>query len=236
MKDKKKVVAIIPARGGSKGLPGKNLLDVGGKPLLAYPIESARSTPLIDRVIVTTDDENIANVAKEYGAEVPFLRPKKFSGDLATTETTLQHAVCWLDEHDGYHADVVVFMICNQIFRKNEWVHQVVERLLADDSLDTVFVADITHKNFWRKVDGKYIRLASDIAYASRQVREPLFREDTGIACATRADIVRNGGRVGKNVDIVPTDDERTSIDVHSPFDYWLTQAVIAEWPIDRKI
>ncbi|MDA9982379.1 acylneuraminate cytidylyltransferase family protein [Gammaproteobacteria bacterium] len=236
MKTTKKVVAIIPARGGSQGLPGKNIANFCGKPLIAHTIEAAVDCPNIDRVIVTTDSDNIATVARKWGAEVPFMRPAELATSLATTEETLQHTVLWLDENENYHTDIVVFLACTNVFRKQEWVNEVVYRMLNKEALDTVFVAYATHKNFWRKEADRYCRLAPDLAYASRQVREPLFREDTGIACATRADICRQGNRVGGNVDILVTNDERTGIDIHTTFDIWLAETVMREWPMDIAI
>jgi CMP-N-acetylneuraminic acid synthetase len=209
------------------------LLD---KPLIAYTVEVAVACPSIDRVVVSTDDREIAETARAYGAEVPFIRPSDLAQDLTTTEDTLRHAVLWLDREEGYHTDVVVFLTCTNPFRKAEWVAEAVDRLLADDNLDTVFVAMATHKNYWRKIDTQYRRLAPDLVYASRQVREPIYREDTGIACATRADLIREGQRVGANVDIVVTTDERTTIDIHNEYDLWLAERTLAEWPMDREV
>ncbi len=231
-----KVVAVIPARGGSKGLPDKNIRSLNGKPLIGYAIASAKSCQLIDRTIVSTDSERIAKVSRQQGAEVPFLRPQDISDDLATTESVLQHAVLWLDKHEGYHADIVVFLTCTAIFRRDEWIEQVVSKLIEDKSLDSVFMAHKTHKNFWRKTADSWVRLAPDIAYASRQLREPLYREETPSALATRADIIRQGRRIGPRVDILSVDDERITFDIHSEFDFWLAEKVLAEWPMTREI
>lgn len=227
----KRVVAIIPARGGSKGLPGKHLRLLAGRPLLAYAVEPAVASPLIDRVIVSTDSAEIAAAARALGAETPFLRPTTLADDAATTEAALQHAVQWLDDHEGYHADIVVFLTCTAIFRGPGWLDEAVARLVADPGLDTVFVGLITHKNYWRRVDGRFVRLAPDIPYGSRQTREPLYREETPTACATRADLIRAGRRVGQRVDIIATDDDRVMLDVHSDFDLWLAEQVLVEWP-----
>lgn len=231
-----RVFAIIPARGGSKGLRDKNLRLLCGKPLLAYAIEPARAASSIDRVIVTTDDERIAAVARQYGADVPFLRPAELATELATTEATLQHCIRWLDDHERDRADIVVFLTCTTPFRRAEWVQEAVERLIARPELDTVFAAQPTHKNFWRRRTNGPERLAADIAYASRQVREPLFREDTGTVCATRADFIRAGRRIGDRVDILVIDDDRTSIDIHGPFDFWLAETIMQHWPMSRPI
>ncbi len=94
-----KAIAIIPARGGSKRIPKKNIKTFFGKPLISYSIEVALKSNLFNDVIVTTDDEEIANIAKKYGAEVPFLRPKKLSDDFTGTGEVVDHAISWLKEH-----------------------------------------------------------------------------------------------------------------------------------------
>jgi len=98
------ILAIIPARGGSKSIPRKNLKLLGGKPLIAWSIEIAKKSK-VSRVLVTTDDEEIAAVAKEYGAEVPFLRPAELAGDTIGMEPVLKHTLSWLKEHEGYVPD-----------------------------------------------------------------------------------------------------------------------------------
>lgn len=103
------MIAIIPARGGSKGLPGKNIKMLCGKPLIAYTIESAKKAKCINRVIVTTDSEEIARVAKEYGAEVPFLRPKELATDTATASDVYIHCIDFLRSKGNY--EIANFMV-----------------------------------------------------------------------------------------------------------------------------
>ncbi|MBI5211975.1 MAG: acylneuraminate cytidylyltransferase family protein [Nitrospirae bacterium] len=226
---KKNIVAIIPARGGSKGLPGKHLKPLLGKPLIAYTIDAAKQCALIDRVIVTTDDERIAEVAKKYGAEVPFIRDAELAGDYVPIEPVLKHAVEWLENNENYKTDIVVYLQSTDVFRKKRMIEEVITRLLERDDLDSAFVAYTTHKNFWRKTDGKYVRLAPDINYGPRQKKEPLYREDTGLACATRASVVKEGKRLGANVDIIPNYDDASSVDIHEEFDLWLAEKILSE-------
>lgn len=93
------IVCIIPARGGSKRIPGKNIREFCGRPMIAYSIEAAKSAGVFDRIIVTTDCEDIAEVASQCGAEVPFVRPAELSGDQATTDSVILHALNWFKEH-----------------------------------------------------------------------------------------------------------------------------------------
>lgn len=95
------IIALIPARSGSKGIPNKNIRPLGGFPLIAYSIKAALKSKLIDRVIVSTDSEEYAEIAREYGAEVPFLRPSELSGDRATDMQFFKHAINWFKENEG---------------------------------------------------------------------------------------------------------------------------------------
>jgi len=103
-------LGVIPARGGSKGVPGKNISVVAGKPLIAWTIEAAKASRGLTRCIVSTDDELIANVAMEYGSEVPFLRPKELAMDTSPQQPALLHAIQWLREHDQFETDYVVIL------------------------------------------------------------------------------------------------------------------------------
>ena len=102
------ILAIIPARGGSKGIPRKNIRDFAGYPLIAWSIAAAKQSELVTRVIVSTDDEEIASVARECGAETPFLRPPEFAQDNTTDLPVFEHALQWLEEHENYQPEIVI--------------------------------------------------------------------------------------------------------------------------------
>jgi CMP-N,N'-diacetyllegionaminic acid synthase len=226
LKTRSNVVCLIPARGGSKGLPRKNIRPLAGKPLIAYSIEAALRCPLIDRVIVSTDDQEIAETSRKYDAEVPFMRPAELAVDDATTESALQHAILWVEQNEKYQVDIVVFLQPTDIFRKQWMVQAVVERVLGDQTIDSAFVAFETHKNFWRKVDGKPVRLL-DIPYGPRQKREHVYREDTGLACATRSEFIKQGKRLGPRVSIIANTDPASFIDIEDDFTFWLAEQVL---------
>ena len=234
---KQNIVAIILARGGSKRVPRKNVLLLAGKPLMAYTIEAAKRCGLVDRVIVSTDDEEIAEVSKKYGAEVPFIRPAELSTDSALAEPCLKHAIEWLEKNENYKTDIAVYLQITDIFRPKGIIEKVVRKLLENDDLDSVFAAVKTHKNFWRNKDGKFIRLASDIPYGvPSQVREPLYREDTGVALATRAEFIKQGRRIGDKIDIVINETEINFVDIHDEFDFWLAEKCIEKLKEDGRI
>jgi CMP-N-acetylneuraminic acid synthetase len=103
-----KVLALVPARGGSKGLPRKNLLPLGGHPLIAWSVAAGRQATLVTRILCSTDDVEIAQAAQEYGAEAPFLRPPELALDDTPDLPVFQHALAWLEHADGWRADIVV--------------------------------------------------------------------------------------------------------------------------------
>lgn len=108
-------VCVIPARGGSKRIPRKNIKEFCGKPIIAYPIEAARQSGLFDKVIVSTDDEEIAEVAESFGAEVPFMRPKELSDDFTGTTPVVAHAIREL-ENGGLDVDIVCCVYATSVF------------------------------------------------------------------------------------------------------------------------
>ena len=130
------VLAIIPARGGSKGIPRKNIRPFSGSPLIAWSIAAARQSQAVTRVIVSTDDEQIAAVAREWGAEAPFLRPAEFAQDQTTDLPVFQHALGWLVENESYHPDVVVQLRPTSPIRPAGYVDDAVRILLEHPDTD----------------------------------------------------------------------------------------------------
>ncbi|OHE04561.1 MAG: pseudaminic acid cytidylyltransferase, partial [Sulfurimonas sp. RIFCSPLOWO2_12_FULL_36_74] len=132
---KKNAVAIIPARGGSKRIPRKNIKDFFGKPLIAYSIQTAVESKLFDKVIVTTDDEEIAKIAKEYGAEVPFIRPKELSDDFTGTGDVVKHALNYLKEH-GEEFDFVCTIYATAPLLQPRYLIEGFEALKNSDAIN----------------------------------------------------------------------------------------------------
>ncbi len=131
-------LAIIPARGGSKGIPRKNIRDFAGYPLIAYSIAAGLQAQSVTRVIVSTDDQEIAEVARQSGAEVPFLRPAEFAQDNSTDLPLFEHALHWLSLHESYHPDVVVQLRPTSPIRPRDCVDRAVAILLAHPDADSV--------------------------------------------------------------------------------------------------
>jgi CMP-N-acetylneuraminic acid synthetase len=223
------VVAIILARGGSKGLLKKNIKLLNGRPLISYTIEDAKKSKKIDRVIVSTDDNEIALVAKKEGAEVPFLRPAYLSDDKTTSEVALKHAVEWLSQNESYEPEIIVYLQVTEPLRPQHIIDNCIDILLKEKNIDTAFAALKTHKNYWRINENKEaFRLALDMPYGiGRQDREPIYREDTGIALAVRRSVILEGKRVGDNCRIVPYTHPGSLIDIHDEFDFKLADFLI---------
>jgi len=224
------IISIILAREGSKGLKNKNIIDLCGKPLISFTIEASKMSKYISRTIVSTDCEKTKEISLSYGAEVPFLRPSEISNDLATSEDALKHAVDWLEKNENYYPDIIVYLQITDPFRKNGMIDKCIEKLIENPNLDSVFMGLVKHKNYWRKLNGKYERLADDIdSTQPRQIKEPIFREDTGIALATKVEVVKQGRRIGKNIEIIPYEQNVDFIDIHNEFDLWLSKILINE-------
>jgi CMP-N,N'-diacetyllegionaminic acid synthase len=138
-----KVLGVITARGGSKGIPGKNIKLLHGKPLLAYTIEAAQKSGAFDRIILSTDDIEIANVAKKYGCEVPFMRPAPIADDKASHLSVMQHAVTWLKENEGYSPDYAMILQPTSPLRQPFHMKEAVDLIVQSGADSVLSVAEI---------------------------------------------------------------------------------------------
>jgi N-acylneuraminate cytidylyltransferase len=157
MTSRPEVLALIPARGGSKGIPRKNLLRLAGKPLIAYSIEQARASRHITRTIVSTDDPEIAAAARDYGAEVPFMRPAEFAQDWSTDLDVFRHALVTLRTAESYACECVVHLRPTGPVRQVACIDEAIEIFLRTpgaDSLRSVTSPAQTPYKMWRVEDG----------------------------------------------------------------------------------
>ena len=182
-----KILAIIPARGGSKGIPCKNVRVVAGKPLVAHTIEHARQAHSVDRVIVSTDDPGIAAVSEQCDAEVVW-RPAEISGDKSSSESALLHVLEYLQQAEGYEPDLVVFLQCTSPLTLPDDIDGTVQALLSENA-DSALAVVPFHYFLWRRDEkkdavginhDKHVRLL-------RQQREPEFLE-TGAVYVMRTE------------------------------------------------
>ncbi len=164
-----RILAVVPARGGSKSIPRKNLKPLLGKPLIAWIIGEAKRSKYITRLIVSTDDSEIAEVARTYGAEVPFLRPAEISQDLSTDVEFLVHALDWLKDNDGYEPEIVLRLPPTSPLCTASHIDEGIEKLLNTPEADSVRpITQVTKHPY------KMWKISSDWCWL-----EPFFSKET---------------------------------------------------------
>ncbi|RZJ45682.1 MAG: acylneuraminate cytidylyltransferase family protein [Brevundimonas sp.] len=199
MIDGKRVLAIVPARAGSKGLPGKNIRPLAGKPLLAWPIAAARASAHVDRVIISTDDQGFADIAVAHGADAPFLRPAELAGDTAPSIDFILHAVDTLAKAGDLY-DYVVLLEPTSPLTEGADVDAALEQLVAADADAIVGVSKLeaTHPAFAvRKDDQGAITPYASATFGEmprRQDIEPLFSLDGTLYASTVEALRRERG------------------------------------------
>jgi YrbI family 3-deoxy-D-manno-octulosonate 8-phosphate phosphatase len=231
---KPEILAIIPARGGSKGIPRKNIRSFSGSPLIAWSIAAACQSQTVTRVIVSTDDEEIAAVARAHGAETPFLRPAEFAQDKTTDLPVFEHALRWLADKENYHPDVVIHLRPTSPIRPRNCVDEAVRILLehADaDSVRGVVPAGQNPHKMWTLAsdDGPMTNLLNvpgiDEPYnAPRQILPPVYWQTGHIDAIRPAVILEQGSMSGRTIYPLLIDPHFT-VDLDSLNDW-----VKAEW------
>jgi CMP-N-acetylneuraminic acid synthetase len=140
------VLALIPARGGSKNIPHKNITPLAGRPLLAYTCEAALRSHSLTRVVLSTDDEDIARVGRTCGVEVPFRRPSELAQDDTPSLPVAQHAMRWLVEHEGWRADVLVLLQPTSPLRQAYHIDEALQQMIQADADTVVSVVEVPHR------------------------------------------------------------------------------------------
>ncbi|MDO8603584.1 MAG: acylneuraminate cytidylyltransferase family protein [Candidatus Omnitrophota bacterium] len=236
MINNKRVLSIIPARMGSVGLPGKNVKVIGGKPMIAHSIEKALSIKEIDRVIVSTEDEAIAGIARKYGAETPFLRDKKLATNSAPLILVIADAIKRM-EKAGERFDYVLVLQANSPLTKIADIYSVIKKIVEEE-LDAVFtVCKVDHPSQWTlRIKDSIPEFAFidgyDRAITHRQAEETLYRS-TGAAFAGRVEYILNnmdtarlclpGPKQKRGVVIT---DSMSSIDIDNELDFYVAEAI----------
>lgn len=203
------ILALIPARGGSKGIPRKNLRFLGGLPLVAHSVRHGRESRYVDRVIVSTDDEEIAAVSREHGAEVPFLRPKEIAEDLTPDYPVFEHCLRWLEEHERYRPDIVVHLRPTGSLRTVRQVDESIELLAAHpeaDSVRSVHEPDKSPYKMWKPGEGPYVvpfLAGTGIAEhynAPRQLLPKVYATNANIGVVWRRTLTEKRSVIGDRV------------------------------------
>lgn len=220
-------LAIIPARGGSKGIPRKNVRPLAGKPLIAHTIEHARQAHSVSRVVVSTDDPEIATVSQHYGAQVVW-RPAEASGDTASSESALLHALDFLEQTEGYQPDLVVFLQCTSPIRRPKDIDQAVQTLLDEDA-DSLLSVVPFHLFIWRLVDGQGQSVDYDYhRRPRRQNRQPEYMENGSIYVFKPWVLRQFDNRLGGKIALYVMD-SWSSVDINT-----LRDLELCEWIASR--
>jgi len=229
------VLAVVPARGGSKSIPRKNLRPFAGHALVAYSIAAGLQAQSVSRVIVSTDDEEIAEVSRRYGAEVPFLRPAELAGDDTPDLPVFQHALEWLGREKGYHPEVVVQLRPTSPIRPTDCVDRAVEMLLAHPEADSVRGVVPSGQNpfkMWRIEEGGRMRplLGAEYhePYNMPRQKLPATYWQTGHIDAIRTKTILEKGSMSGEVILPLVLDPRYAADIDTARDWeraeWLLQ------------
>lgn len=189
-----RVLAVIPARGGSKRLPMKNVLTIAGRPLLAWSINAAKASTFVDRIVVSSDHDMVLQVARQYGADI-VRRPDALATDEATLDATVAHAVKTLRERDGYQPEVVVTLQPTVPERRPGLIDDCIRHLFDTDA-DSVFTARPIQNCWWREDPGGWVEHAQWVTNNPRRLQaheipsSALRWEQDGSVRVTRADLL----------------------------------------------
>lgn len=226
------IVAFIFARGGSKGLPGKNTLPLLGKPLIAWSIEQAKAVSKIQRIIVSTDSEDIATVAREYGAEVPFIRPSELAQDDSPEWLAWKHALSYLKDTDGKLPDVMISIPTTSPLRQPSDIENCLT-LFSKGGADAVITMTKAHRNPWfnmvKKADHGSVELVNqdDENVFRRQDASQVF-DITTVAYVVSPYFVMNEDRLfNGRVKAVEVPAER-AIDIDTLYDFKIAEALMS--------
>jgi N-acylneuraminate cytidylyltransferase/CMP-N,N'-diacetyllegionaminic acid synthase len=226
------LLVIIPARGGSKGLPRKNIRQLAGKPLIAWTIEAALRSQVPSRVVLSTDDPEILNVGLQWGAEAPFLRPIELAQDQSGSVDVILHAVHWLADNENYLPEYVMFLQPTSPLRSSEDIQQAV-RLIRDKQADAVVSVNPVHQHpYWMKTistDGRLVNfLSTERPYTSRQDLPPTYALNGAIYLIKRDVFLAQRSLNVENTLAYVMPSER-SLDIDTPWDFHLAELVLKD-------
>lgn len=222
------ILAIIPARGGSKAIPRKNVQIVGGKPLIAHSIEHAKQSASITRIVVSTDDAEIASISREYGAEV-IARPAEISGDTATSETALVHVLDTLEQTEKYVPELVAFLQCTSPVRHPNDIERAIITFRRENA-DSLLAAIPFQVFMWHEVDGEIKAMDYDPRQRPRrQDRNPQWIENGSFYLFKPSVLREFKSRLGGKIALHELD-EWCSLDINGPRDLKMAEWLLANY------
>jgi len=223
------ILAIIPARGGSKGIPRKNIKNLNGKPLIFYTIREAKKSKFLSRIVVSTDDEKISNVSKRYGVDV-IKRPKKLAKDTTSSEAVIKHAINYLKKKERFHADIVVLLQPTSPLRKVNDIDNSIKKFLNSNCSCVVTVCETSHTPYWMyKItkNDKLEKLIKSRKVIKRRQDAPIVYQLNGAVYVFHAKkFLKDESIVGGDVRAYVMPYER-SIDIDNIFDLKLANLIL---------
>jgi CMP-N-acetylneuraminic acid synthetase len=228
MLENKKILGVITARGGSKGIPGKNIKLLDGKPLIAYTIEVAKKSKLITDLIVSTDDEDIAKVCRDFGAEVPFMRPVELANDTAGHLEVMQHAIKFMEDKKGIVYNYVVIFQPTSPFRTVEDIDETIKKII-EHNVDSAFsmceIEPSQHPVKIKKMEGDTVLpYCLEEKFGVRRQDLPVAYKRSSAVYVTKRDLPMKENRLfGDNIvgHVVLKD---RSVDIDTPYDWLLAE------------
>ncbi len=240
-----KILGVITARGGSKGIPRKNIKDLKGQPLITYTIKAAQESGIFDRLIISTDDPEIAEMAKKYGVEVPFIRPADLAQDTTPHLPVMQHAVKWLEDNENYQPDLVSILQPTAPLRQARHLKEALDLLIKREA-DSVFgVVEIPNhfSPYWAVVEDKdglgqlFIGQPIKDRITRRQDFPQKVYVNNGAMYIFKRDLLFDAQKpnfYGDRVVIYPMP-EKYSINIDSPEDWPLAELALEKIALDAK-
>jgi CMP-N,N'-diacetyllegionaminic acid synthase len=222
-------VAIVPARSGSKGLHRKNILQLEGKPLIAHTIESARAARSIHRIVVSTESPEIAQIARQFGAEVPFLRPAELAMDETPTLPVIQHVLAELKATQGWEPEIIILLQPTSPLRQSEHI-DLATSLLEDTGADSVAsVCPVEcHPAWMKRIEGGRVLpyLENQPEHTRRQDLPPLYRVNGAIYVTRRSVLLEQNRILGRDTRALFMDAE-SSVDIDTAMDLKLASLIL---------
>jgi CMP-N-acetylneuraminic acid synthetase len=240
MVNKYNILGVILARGGSKGIPKKNIYPINGHPLISYTINAGLNSKLIDKLVVSTDSKEIAEQAIIYGAEVPFMRPAKLSGDTVWSRDALKHAVIECEKYYGIQYDFIIELPCIAPLRDKDDINSALTKLIQTGADSVISVCQMQDKHpvrMKRIIDDQLNDFCSEFPEGEgsrRQDLEPCFIRNGAIYSMRRSTIVDDFSRNGKDSRpyIMP---EEKSVNIDTKVDLKLAEILITEGHCNNK-
>ena len=232
-----KLLAIVSARGDSRGVPGKNIAPVAGKPLIAWTLEAALEATCLDRIVVSSDNQEIIDISRSYGGEVPFVRPRELAGDDTPGIMPVLHSIKWLNEKEGYKPDFVVLLQPTAPLRTPEDIDSSFKLALEKNADSVVSVVLTNHHPYWTKKvspDGKIMEfIKQDQIPQVRQELEKAYALNGAVYLAKTEFVLEKKGWYADNTYAYIMPPER-SLDIDDPWDLYLADLLLKEKDVSK--